>query len=156
MFDPNCPHCKTLHDVLEEVPEGVGEDVRIYYQPMAIWGISVPQVQALYLARERGNEAFLAMMDRQFEGQRRTGIPVDTLVAYAAEIGLDPEAFRRDMEAQKYAAMIQQESQMLSGSGITSVPKLIFEGEVMSNASEVWKPECVAYFAERAAERRGS
>ncbi len=156
VFDPNCPHCKTLHDVMEEAPASVAEDVRIYYQPWAIWGISVPHVQALYLAREHGNEAFLAMMDRQFEGQRTGGLPVDTLVAYAAEIGLDPEAFRRDMEAQKYVGMIQQESQMLSGSGITSVPKLIFEGEVMASTNEAMRPECVTYFAERAAERRGS
>lgn len=154
VFDPNCPHCATLHHVLDDVIPQHLDDARWYYQPIAIWDHSVPQVQAMYIAREHGHDAFIAMMDRQLEGQRRGGIPRDTLVAYAEAIGLAPEPFRRDLEAGKYVELIRQEYALVTGSGLTSVPKLVVEGQVIQNTQATWTPECIEYFVAQASARR--
>lgn len=155
VFDPNCPHCKTLHGVLEQVVPRYTDRARFYYQPMALWEFSVPQVQALYLAREHGHEAFVAMMDLQLEAQQRGGLPVDVLVGFAERIGLDPEAFRADLERGRFADLARQESQMLSGAGVRGVPTLYVDGRPIVNTQATWTPECLGYFIEQAA-RAGS
>jgi predicted DsbA family dithiol-disulfide isomerase/uncharacterized membrane protein len=151
IFDPNCPHCATLHAQLEPVIPKYRDRVRFYYQPIALWDHSIPQVQAMYLAREHGNEPFLRMMDLQFDRRRPTGIPVDTLVAFAAEIGLDEAQFRADLQRGKYVNVIRSERQMTAGAGINSVPRLIFEGRAINNTQYTWTSECLEYFAANAA-----
>jgi len=156
VFDPNCPHCKTLHDVMDGVVPEYDDRARFYYHPMALWDFSVPQVQALYLAREAGNAAFVEMMDLQLAAQQRGGLPVDSLVAYAERIGLDPAPFRADIQRGRFADLIQQEYQMVTGAGVSGVPRLIIDGRPIANTQATWTEECLGYFIEQAAARRGT
>ncbi len=150
-FDPNCPHCATLHMAMKGVVPEMRDDVRIYYQPIALWDHSIPQVQAMYIAREQGNEPFLAMMKLQLENQRGGGLPVETLVEFAGQIGLDAEEFEAELLRGKYVSLIRSEQQMAAGAGVNSVPKLIFERRAIVNSQATWTPECLQYFAESAA-----
>jgi predicted DsbA family dithiol-disulfide isomerase len=154
VFDPNCPHCATLHAAMKGTVAEHSDDTRFYYQPIALWDFSIPQVQAMYIARESGNEPFLRMMNLQLDGQRRGGIPVDTLVAYAAQIGLDEAAFRQEMEAGRFVNVIRSEQQMIGGAGVNSVPKLFVEGRAIRNTQATWSPECLNYYAEQSSARR--
>lgn len=150
IFDPNCPHCATLHAQMTHIVPAYRDRIRFYYQPIALWDWSIPQIQAMYLAREKSHEAFLQMMNMQFEGWRPGGIPADTLVAWAGQIGLDEEAFRRDLLGGKYVPVIQSERQMSAGAGVNSVPMLFFEGRAILNTRLTWSPECLRYFAREA------
>jgi protein-disulfide isomerase/uncharacterized membrane protein len=156
IFDPNCPHCKTLHAVIEQVVPEYNDRARFYYHPIALWDFSVPQVQALYLAREESHEAFVEMMDLQLAAQRRGGLPVDTLAAFAGRIGLDAASFRTHIERGRFADLVRQEYQMVTGAGVRGVPRLIVDGRVIANTQATWTPECLGYFIEQASARQGS
>lgn len=149
-LDPNCPHCATLHHVMHEHLPLIAENARLYYQPTAIWGQSIPQVQAFYIAREAGIEPFMGMIDLQLKGQRPGGIPVDTLVAFAEQIGLDPASFRQDMESGRFVNLIQSDGRMASGAGINSVPKVIINGRGLQNTYSNWTAECLDEFIQNA------
>jgi uncharacterized membrane protein len=150
IFDPNCPHCATLHGLLEQVIPQQSDNARFYYQPVALWEWSIPQIQAMYIARETGTDQFFEMVDLQLEHQVQGPIPVETLVTMAEQIGLDGEAFVADIRRGRFADVIRQERQMVFGAGVSGVPRLIVDGRPIANTQQTWTTECLNYFAERA------
>lgn len=163
IFDPNCPHCKHAHEVLQEqvVPE-IRDEARLYYHPHALWEHSIPQIQALYLANEEGK--FFDMLEMEFAQQqaiaalRREGREDDIvtgLVRMAEQIGMDGEAFRREIDAGKYVGVIRENRRVLSEQGVRSVPRLVIEGRVMANTNEAWTPECIGQLVEAVATQEG-
>lgn len=163
IFDPNCPHCKHAHEVLQsQVLPQLSDEMRLYYHPHALWSTSVPQIQALYLAAEQGK--FFEMLDQQFEHQqtiaalRRQGREEDILnglVQFAEEIGMDGEALRREIAARKYIGLIEENRRIISESGINSVPRLVIEGRVMASTNAAWTPGCIGQLVEIAAKEKG-
>ena len=151
IFDPNCPHCATLHGILEQVIPQQAANARFYYQPVALWEWSIPQIQAMYIAREAGSEQFFEMVGLQLDYQVQGPIPVETLVQMAEQIGLDGDAFNADIRRGRFADVIRQERQMIFGAGVSGVPRLIVEGRPIANSQQTWTPECIGYFAEQAA-----
>lgn len=140
-FDPNCPHCKTLHETLLGLSESHLEKARIYYRPFPIWGFSMPQVQALYLARDQ--EKFFEMLDAQFERQQQGGLDRATLVEIAEEIELDTSVFRRDMRAGKYLVEIQSEKEQILAAGVNAFPRLAIEGKFVPNTRQSMNVACI-------------
>lgn len=150
-FDPNCPHCATLHGLLENLMPQIAASARFYYQPTDVFrGQSIPQVQALYFAREAGIEPYLQMVDLQLKGQRPGGIPRDTLVAFIEQIGLDGEAFQQDLASGRFVNLIQQEGRMAAGAGINSVPRVIINGRGIANVYSNWTANCIDEFIRNA------
>ncbi len=141
-FDPNCPHCKTLHEVLEDVFPNNTEKARFYYRPFPIWGFSMPQVQALYLAREEGK--FYEMMEAQFERQKQGGLSQAELADIAGRIGLDVDRFREGLRSGKYLSQINAEKEAIMAAGVTSFPKLSIEGHFLPNNRASLNPTCIA------------
>ncbi len=149
IFDPNCPHCKTLHTALEGIVPQLGDEARFYYQPYPIWDYSVPQVQALYLAAEE--DKFFEMLDLQFLAQQHGGLSLDQVADAARRIGMDPERVRREIEARKYVGLITEEKEMIAAAGVRSVPKLVIEGRVLAYTDRAWTAECIGRLVEQAA-----
>jgi protein-disulfide isomerase/uncharacterized membrane protein len=140
-FDPNCPHCKTLHHVIEDTLPEYGEDVRLYLRPFPLWDFSVPQVQAMYLAREQGK--YFEMIDRQFKAQRQGGLRVGELIDIARDLGMDPARFRSDLSGGRYVSQINRERDQIAAAGLKSVPRLTIEGKFLGNYEPAWTPECI-------------
>ena len=153
IFDPNCPHCRTLHEILEPIIPQLGDEARFYYKPYPIWDYSVPQVQALYLAGEEGK--FFEMLDLQFANQQRGGLSLDQIVALAERIGMDGERVRSEIEAQKYVGLIRQQNEIILSTGIRSVPKLAIEGRVIASTNEAFTTECLGALIDLAAREKG-
>ncbi|MDX1430668.1 MAG: vitamin K epoxide reductase family protein, partial [Rhodothermales bacterium] len=86
-FDPNCPHCATLHPVMDAVVDRYGDKAWVVWRPFVLWQFSIPQVEALYIAGQEGK--FFEMLEEQFARQRQGGIPIDELVEIAHSIGMD-------------------------------------------------------------------
>ena len=149
IFDPNCPHCKTLHTALEGVIPQLEDEARFYYKPNPIWDYSIPQTQALYLAAEEGK--FFEMLNLQFGAQRQGGLSLDQIADAARRIGMDPDRVRQEIEARKYVGLITKENQIMEAAGVRSVPKLVIEGRVLANTSETWTAECIGRLVEAAA-----
>jgi uncharacterized membrane protein/predicted DsbA family dithiol-disulfide isomerase len=162
IFDPNCPHCKTLHQQLERIVPQLASEARFYYKPYPIWDYSIPQVQALYLAGEEGK--FFEMLDQQFVNQQvlaalrqqsPDGAPImSSLVQMAEQIGLDGERVRSEIEARKYVGLIQQQNEIISGIGINSVPKIMIEGRVVASTAEAFTAECLGGLIDLAAREK--
>lgn len=150
-FDPNCPHCASLHLALEDILPNIADDVRMYYQPTDVFrGQSIPQIQALYFAREAGIEPYMEMIDLQLRGQRSGAIPLDTLVAFAEQIGLNGEALRNDFATGRFVNLIRSDGGMASASGIRSVPQLVINGRGIANVYGNWTQECFEEFIQNA------
>ena len=164
IFDPNCPHCRHAHEVLEDgvMPEVDGA-ARLFYQPHALWEHSIPQIQALWIANEEGK--FFEMLEQQFEYQQAFAAlhrsqqgpeqVTAALARLAEEIGMDGEAFSQEIEAGKYVGVIQENRQLLAEQGVRSVPRLVIEGRVMASTNEAWTPQCIGQLVEVAAEQEG-
>ncbi len=162
IFDPNCPHCKSLHEQLKRIIPQLSDKARFYYKPYPIWDYSIPQVQALYLAGEEGK--FFEMLDRQFENQQilaalRRQSPdgaevMRSIAQMAEEIGLDGEHVREEIAARKYVGLIQQQNEIISGIGIHSVPKIIIEGRVVASTPQAFTTECLGGLIDLAAREK--
>ncbi len=149
IFDPNCPHCRTLHTELESIIPQLEDQARFYYKPNPIWDYSVPQTQALYLAAEEGK--FFEMLNLQFAAQRQGGLSPDQIADAARRIGLDPEHVREEIAARKYVGLIERENEIMQAAGVRSVPKLVIEGRVLANTPKTWTAECIGRLVEAAA-----
>lgn len=161
IFDPNCPHCKNGHQTLNSFVDSMDE-ATFYYHPHMLWSHSLPQIQALLIARDEGK--FFEMLDRQFAYQQQfaglhrarqgneeqwlDGVLVG-LRRIADEIGLDADMLEREIRARKYAGLIQQRAQLVREAGVGSVPRLVIEGNVMQNTPEAWSRECIGALVEQ-------
>ena len=146
-FDPNCPHCKTLHRAMPQLLAAAGGQVSLHYKPFAIWPYSYQQIEALYLAEDQGK--FGPMMDLQMDRQKPGGLSVSELAKIADEIGMDADRFRRDLNGGKYRSRVNRERAQVSRAGISSVPKVAIEGRFVSNRSLM--PSCMEYLVEQVA-----
>jgi protein-disulfide isomerase len=154
IFDPNCPHCNTLHQILEPAIAQLGDEARFYYKPYPIWDYSVPQVQALYLAGEEGK--FFEMLELQFANQQRGGLSLDQIVALAERIGMDGERVRREIENRKYVGLIRQQNELIQETGLRSVPKVAIEGRVIVSTDEAFTTDCLGALIDLAAREKGA
>ncbi|MDX1439222.1 MAG: vitamin K epoxide reductase family protein [Rubricoccaceae bacterium] len=158
-FDPNCPHCKTLHGTLSSLYEPLGDRARFYYVPYPLWQHSFGQVQALYMAQREGK--FFEMLDLMFARQQPNGLSLDQVVEIAGDIGMDTAAFRSQLEnrsaSQVLLAQIMEDRQeagdvIATADGSVSVPKLSIEGRIVSATYDSYSPDCITYFVDQAIE----
>jgi len=127
-FDPNCPHCKTSHEAMQDVKAAHGADLRVVYKPLVVVGqFSVPQIAALYVAEEEG--LFEEMLAEQFEQQQRGGLSMGQLRQIGETIGLDPDALEQRMRNEEYLERMRAaRDEALEDVGISGVPALFIDG----------------------------
>ncbi|MEM6784959.1 MAG: vitamin K epoxide reductase family protein, partial [Bacteroidota bacterium] len=107
IFDPNCPHCRDLHGVLDVLVGQYGDKAKFYYFPFALWNESIPQIEALYVAGE--SDKYAEMLAGQFAMQERDNkrlLSTDDLVTIAEDIGLDGASFRQRLTSGAYAMKV--------------------------------------------------
>ena len=61
-------------------------------------------------------------------GENRGAFNKDNLKAFAAELGLDEEAFNTCMDTQKYAQVVLTETQWAQSVGVQSTPTVVING----------------------------
>ncbi len=132
-FDPNCPHCKTLHSDMEATLMTYGDRIRLVYKPVALWAYSTVQGAALLAAVD--DDRFPEMLDRQFARQQRGGLSIEELKQIAAEIGLDPASLERRVGSGVYDGLIQQNMEQAREIGLTGVPALLVNGRFVAGSS---------------------
>lgn len=157
VFDPNCPHCKDLHETLEQVAETIGEKARFYYVPYPIWEHSFGQVQALRMAAGQGK--FYQMLNLMFARQQPQGLTLDQVVEIASEVGMDGPGFREQLNNRAASQPILADmmsdrlalAEIISDEeGRVSVPKLIVDNRLVQATYESYSPECLTYFVDQA------
>lgn len=147
-FDPNCPHCKTMHDVMEEAVEAYGDEAQFVFKPMPLWDYSVPQIEALHVAAQEGK--FFEMLDAQYERQQQDGLSPEELQEIARTIDVDPNALVAHLQQQTYRERVLEQREGAVEIGIDSTPTILVNGRFVDGPSR--SLQCLGAFIEAAAQ----
>lgn len=146
-FDPNCPHCKTMHAIMKDVVAEYADDAHFVYKPVALWDFSVPQIEALYAADQEGK--FAEMLAAQFDHQKQGGLNIAELRQIAGEIGMEPDDVQQRIERGIYRSTVMQQRQLASNIGLAGVPAVLINGRFVDSRSKT--AECMKQFIEEGA-----
>ncbi|MBC8196560.1 MAG: vitamin K epoxide reductase family protein [Candidatus Marinimicrobia bacterium] len=140
LFDPNCTHCKKLHEEMNNIIEEYKEDIFIVIKPNPLWNYSLQQIQALFIANDYG--LFEEMLSEQFKRQTpRKGLKLNQLKEIADIIGLDSKILLSRIKKNDFFNHINQENQKARKAGIKSAPTLILNGKTIASKSR--NVECI-------------
>jgi protein-disulfide isomerase len=147
-FDPNCPHCKTMHEVMKQAVERYGDKAQFVYKPMPLWGFSVPQIEALYAAAQEGK--FVPMLEAQYARQQQGGLSMEQLKEIAREIDMNPDVLASRVEQNTYRSQIMQQRQRAIEIGVDSTPTVLVNGRFVDGRSRTLR--CIGEFIDAAHE----
>jgi protein-disulfide isomerase len=141
--DFECPFCGSFSATLDELVAAYPGDVRIVFQqfPLAMHPGAEPAARASIAAQAQGR--FWAMHDRLFAERHANG--TERLVELAVELGLDPEKFRADLEAEATAARVKAEQEKGREIGVRSTPNFFINGRRIEGAL---KPDALRQLVE--------
>lgn len=130
--DFECPYCGAFAATLGELVAAYPDDVRVVFQnfPLAMHPGAEPAARAAIAAQAQGR--FWAMHDRLFAERHANG--TERLVELAVELGLDPERFRADLEAEATAARVRDEQARGRSLGVRSTPNFFINGKLVEGA----------------------
>jgi protein-disulfide isomerase len=141
--DFQCPFCsrffaQTLPALLENQIAG-GEVVLVFYDfPLtSIHPQAFPASHAARCVGELNANAYWAMHDELFDninawaGQSNA---VELFAGYAAEIGLEEDAFQECMDSGKYDEAIEEDMRLGQSLGVRSTPSFLLNGNLIAGA----------------------
>ena len=131
-FDYNCPYCRRAAPTIENLVEA-DPGIRLVYREWPILGEgSVFAARAALASRPQGlyEEFHWAMMDMSGRAEERSVLTI------AAEIGLDIDQLRADMEAPEVAEHIETSMRLADLLGITGTPTFILGDNLVPGAVE--------------------
>ena len=132
-FDPNCPHCKTVHPLMKMAADSLGDRARFVFRPFVLGQGSLLQVEALHVAAQQGK--FFEMMDAQFVRQNPRGLGMDDMREISAEIGLDFDLLKMRLDSQMYRSIALRQRQVAYDAGVTVVPTIMINGRIIDGSS---------------------
>lgn len=147
-FDYNCPYCRRAMDVVQGLLDD-DPDVRLVYREWPILGEgSVFAAKAALAAREQGKyEAFhWALMSMNGRAEEASVMRV------AAEVGLDVERLRRDMEAPEIQEHLVTSMNLAQSLGFNGTPSFVVGEELVPGFVEQSELVEVVEAARKAAE----
>ncbi len=119
--DFECPSCGKSHPMVKNLQRRLGDKLRFVFRHFPLTRIH-PHAQHAAEAAEAAaaQGAFWQMHDRLFE--RQLALEDDNLTEYAAELGLDADRLRAELDAGTYRARVKDD--VLSGlkSGVNGTP----------------------------------
>ncbi|NNE69425.1 MAG: thioredoxin domain-containing protein [Rhodothermales bacterium] len=146
-FDPNCPHCKTMHPIMKRVIATHGDQAQFFMIPFIVFPQSLNQIEALYVAAQDGK--FSEMIDAQFAVQKSSGLSIQELASIAADLGMDPEVFTQRVSRGLNRSMIASRREQIRSLGVGGVPTVMINGRLIR--SEAKTVACLQEMIEAAA-----
>ena len=151
-FSYTCPHCydldPTVRDWLKRKPENV-----TFTQIAVAFGANwEPSARAFYAAEALGVLDKLHQPLFEAYHQRRPLGDVDALAAFAAEHGVDAEAFRKAYTSFQTETQLRRGNQLAQRYGIRGVPAVIVDGTYEIRSPKVF--EVVDFLISQAAAPR--
>ena len=134
-FDPNCPHCATIHPIMMNVVRDRHEQALFVFKPFVLWNHSIAQSEALYAAAQEGK--FFLMLEQQYAIQQpRTGLGEPELRQIAENIGMDPDALMQRIESGLYRRTLSEQRQKAIDAGVNSTPAVMINGRFVDGDSK--------------------
>lgn len=163
LFDPNCPHCRTLsEEVMEQVIAMNSERAEFFYVAYPLRESSVGQVIALDMAAEQSDETYFALMNEMFARQNgQWGMTVNQIEEAADAAGMSGRAIRQRLQSPMASqALINEvmERRSVIGEvfadpdGSISVPRVVINGrQVMQTREALFNVDCLSRLIAEAA-----
>lgn len=136
-LDFECESCRAYYPLMKRLHEEFPDDLRIVarYYPLPGHKNGIPAALAVEAAARQGK--FWEMHDKLYETQGvwgEKGIPNPAVFeAYAAEIGLDMEAYRRDVADPSARERVERDMASGRALGNTGTPSFYLNGERIQN-----------------------
>jgi protein-disulfide isomerase len=130
--DFQCPFCSRVYPTLLRLRQEYGDDVRIVFKhlPLSIHSKAPGAHAASEAAKLQGK--FWPMHDKIFEGQRL--LSDAQYEAWAKEIGLDVERFKRDVVSATVKDRVAADLAEAEKLGVTGTPAFFINGRYLSGA----------------------
>lgn len=127
--DYQCPFCKRMEPVLEQLLENHPNEVRLVWMNYPIAkhaNARAAATAALEAQSQKGNDGYWQMHDLLFENQRALGR--SDLERYAQKMGLDMREFRKALETDKYGSVIDRQIELGNRLGFRGTPAFYMNG----------------------------
>ena len=125
--DFQCPHCGRAYPIVKQVQQALGSRLRFVFRDFPLTRIHPEAEHAAEAAEAAGAQgAFWQMHDRLFE--RQFALDDDHLVEYAAELGLDADRIRGEIDAGTYATRVRDDFMSGVKSGVNGTPTFFING----------------------------
>lgn len=127
--DYQCPFCKNMEPVLEELRAKYPDDLRVVWMQFPLSGHSharAAATAALEAQAQKGDEGYWRMHDKLFANQRALGR--QDLERYAKEMGLDMRKFRRALDTDAHADVIDRQIRLGTNLGFRGTPAFYMNG----------------------------
>jgi protein-disulfide isomerase len=132
--DFQCAFCARFYaETLPQLNENYGDRIRFVFRDFPLTSIHPFAVKAAEAAEcADDQEAFWEYHDLLFENQ--SALDVDSLKGYAADAGLDTEAFDECLDSGKYTSEVANDLQDGVAAGVRGTPAFFVNGSLISGA----------------------
>jgi protein-disulfide isomerase len=126
--DYECPYCGAAYPIVKEVQQRMGDRLQFVFRNFPITTSHPHAEQAAEAAEAAASQGrFWEMHDLLYENQRRLGD--DDLHGYAAQLGLDLDAFDRDLAEHVHAPRVREDFMSGVRSGVNGTPTFYVDGK---------------------------
>jgi len=133
--DFQCPACRAMYPVVNELMEQYGESLRFEYRHFPIERAHPYAVQAAMAVEAAGQQGkFYEFHDLVFENQQvwsQSPTPNVLFAQYAQELELDMDMYRRHANASLLREKVRAQQQEGLEMGVTGTPTMFLNGERM-------------------------
>jgi protein-disulfide isomerase len=125
--DYECPYCGAAYPIVKQVQDRMGERLRFVFRNFPISTSHPHAEQAAEAAEAAGaQDRFWEMHDLLYENQDR--LEPQDLRGYAERLGLDIEAFDRDLAEHIHATRVHEDFMSGVRSGVNGTPSFYING----------------------------
>ena len=139
--DFECPYCRQLAELIDELPQVRMDEIRIVFHhlPLSMHRWARAAAEAAACAQLQSSEAFWAIHDQIFPHQ--DGISADNFQSKIMEFArltnaLDRSAFRSCLENQMSLGLVFRDINLASANNITATPTLFINGRRVSGVKD--------------------
>jgi Na+/H+ antiporter NhaA len=134
--DYQCPYCGQAEDVIRELLDSFGDDVRYVWRHLPLNDVH-PNAQMAAEAAEAAaaQGAFWGMHDKLLEHQDELAPP--GLARYADELGLDLDRLWREVRERAYEPRVAEDVASADASGVSGTPTFFINGRRHQGAYDI-------------------
>jgi protein-disulfide isomerase len=134
--DFECPYCGMAEPVVRDLVATYGAELRYVFRHLPLTEVH-EHAELAAEAAEAADAAgrFWEMHDRLFDGSDHLGMA--DVVHYAADVGLDPDAFAAALESRRYALRVARDVESADQSGVAGTPTFFLNGRRYGGSPDV-------------------
>lgn len=128
--DFECPYCRAVAPTLQEILSEYGESVRLVYKhnPLSFHATAEPAARYFEAIALQSEEQAWRFHDMVFQQQRNLSRGVEVLREIAADLEIDHERMRRDLESDQVTQRIAADRAEASQFGFDGTPAFVING----------------------------